>query len=364
MDDYTDYLQNDPMQAIFAGMDETRRRRFELIQRVDDKYICTQRDRVLLKELFALVDRTQAAITSAHPEGRLLAVIGESGAGKTWTIEQAIKEVPGLMDTLLCVITPRPCTLKQLGRSILSAVGYELKRDLPEHIIWEKVREQLERLKIRFVWLDELQHSFEGKNDSELLKISDTIKNLMQRRSWPVSFVMSGLPIVSTFLGRDRQIERRSSTIAFGPVTYPANVGLVRHLVRSIIVDHAGMRQGPGIARPTVVGDPSAERMIDLATDEFCNRLCHATGSQFGVIVTMTRKAVFNAFDRPDFGGAVHIHDFAAAYAEEKSAVLGQNVFLADNWHEIDPRNSRDREPSTTNIVEAVKQARKTKGRQ
>ena len=363
MDDYADYLQDDPMQAILAGMDETRHKRFELIQRIDDKYICTQRDRALLKELFTLVDRTQAAIASAHPEGRLLAVIGESGAGKTWTVEQAIKEVPGLVDALLYVTTPRPCTLKQLGRSILSAIGYELKRDLPEHIIWEKVREQLERLKIRFVWLDELQHSFEGKNDAELLKISDTIKNLMQRRAWPVSFIVSGLPVVSNFLGRDRQIERRSSTVIFGAVTYPDNVALVRHLVRSVVVDHAGMRQGADIARPTTVGPAGAERTLDLATDEFCNRLCHATGSQFGVIVTMTRKAVLNAFDRQDFDGAVRVHDFAAAYAEETGAVLSQNVFLAANWHEVDPRNSRDREPSKANLVEAAKQAKQPKGK-
>lgn len=307
-----------------SDLDPVRHRQYELMQRMQKRYITTLRDRRLVSEIGRWVDGTLSLIGSDHPEGRILAVIGASGAGKTWAIERAITQIPELRQSMLCVTAPRPCTLKQLGRAFLRAMDYELQRDLREHLTWEKVRDHLEANGIRFVWVDELQHAFEGKGGSQVSAISDTFKNLVQRRDWPVSFLFSGLSAVASFLGRDRQIERRSRSVEFGPLRFPASTSLIREALFSPIVEtDAGMRFG------------------DLAADEFIHRLCVAADGAFGVVIDLIRSAVLHAAGRVDFDGDVRIADFAAAYAAERGCEPSENIFLSSRWCEVRPENSR-----------------------
>lgn len=320
----------DELNAFRGAMDPARERLYELAQKLQDRHIVTLRDKMLGGEVRRWADLTAASLSGSHPEGRILAVTGASGAGKTWAIERAIASIPELKPAMLCVTAPRPCTLKQLGRVFLREMGYQLRRDLHEHLTWEKVREHIEANGIRFVWIDELQHVLDGKHDAQIVTISDTFKNLVQRRSWPVSFLFSGLPSVSSFLGRDRQIERRSRTTEFGSLSFPGSTELIREaLLRTIVEGDAGMRLG------------------DLASDEFIHRLCHATGGALGVVIDLIRSAVLHAVERPNFNGAIQIGDFAAAYAAERGCERTENVFLATKWHEIRPENSRLRDDET-----------------
>jgi hypothetical protein len=314
-------------QNIPEGGNALRTERFNLMVRMQNHYIQTLRDRKLSEEMMRWVDTTLASVSGPRPEGRILAVIGNSGAGKTWAIERAIKSIPEFKSSILSVTAPRPCTLKQLGREILKNLGYGLKRELREHMVWEKVRDHLEGNNVRFVWIDELQHAFDGKHDTQLGAISDTFKNLAQRRAWPISFLLSGLPVVATFLGRDRQIERRSRTLEFGSLKFPGDAKLIRQaLLTSIIQTDAGMRLG------------------DLASDEFIHQLCHATEGAFGSVIDLIRSAVLHAVERPKPDGLVRIDDFASAYAAERGCQHSDNIFLAPNWHQIRPENSRQRD--------------------
>jgi hypothetical protein len=196
-DDLSLDSDDDPLRAIREGMDDHRRRRAELVKRISDKYFHTGRDRQVVDELTQLVDGTIASIDGNHPEGRMVVVVGDPGAGKTWAVERALASISGLKDgPLLSLVAPRPCTLKQLGRSILHALDYPLQRDLLEHLTWEKVRHQLALRRKQFVWIDEMHHAM-GKNEDELAKLCDTLKNVMQQRNWPVSFILSGLPLVA-----------------------------------------------------------------------------------------------------------------------------------------------------------------------
>lgn len=317
----------DGLQTLLAGMTSDRQHLHDLARKIQDRYIITLRDKTLASEVRRWAELTVASLLGSHPEGRILAVIGASGVGKTWAIERALGSVPGLKEATLCITAPRPCTLKQLGRTALKGMDYDLQRDPPEHMVWEKVRDHLEANSLRFVWVDELQHTLDGKGDAQMATISDTFKNLVQRRSWPVSFLLSGLPSVSSFLGRDRQIERRSRTVEFGPLVYPGSAELIRSVLLTTIVEtDAGMR------------------LDNLATDEFIHRLCHATGGALGVVVDLIRSAVLHAAERPKFDGAILISDFAAAYAAERNCERSQNVFLSPRWHDIRPENSRLRE--------------------
>jgi hypothetical protein len=321
-----DVPDNDPFQALRNGMDQRRRSRAELLARIEDKYIKTGRDEKLLGELTSLVDANIRSSDRRRPEGRMLVVTGEPGAGKTWAVERALANVPGLLGPLLISLNaPRPCTLKQLGRAILHALGYPLQRDLLEHLTWEKVRLQLKLRQVRFLWLDELHHVV-SKNEEELKKLRDTLKNVMQQPDWPVSIIVSGVPDAAAFLTGDRQVERRSRTLEFERLKFPQNIGLLRKIVRGVVEDHAGMR------------------LDSLDSDEFLHRLCRATEGAFGSTIALTRLAVLEAFDRGETAGLVRIRDFAKAYAAERGCEASQNIFLAKNWHEIEPSRSRMRD--------------------
>ncbi|CUW40614.1 protein of unknown function [Magnetospirillum sp. XM-1] len=99
----------DDLEHLINTMDSARHQRFDLSRRLYGRYITTLRDKTLSGEVKRWVDGTIASLSGAHPEGRILAVIGASGTGKTWAIERAIDSIPGLKEAILCVTAPRPC---------------------------------------------------------------------------------------------------------------------------------------------------------------------------------------------------------------------------------------------------------------
>lgn len=299
--------------------------RAALSSQISDKYIKTDRDDHFRQDLQDFVDETHAAAAGQHPEGRMLAVIGTSGAGKTWTIEKAIPRITGLdSGNFLRLTAPSPCTLKQLGRTILESLGYPLIRDLPDHIIWEKVRRHVKERGVRFIWLDEAHHTMGRGSDFELTRLRDTFKSIMQQRDWPLSLILSGLPVLSSFICGDRQVERRSQTFRFAPLMFPDDAGLVSDIVHGVVVNHASMAVSDGIQ-----------------TDEFVHRLIIAAESGLGSAIVLVRRSILAAYSRAGSGAVVGVADFAQAYAEERNCLPGDNIFLVSDWDRIVPSASR-----------------------
>ena len=290
-------------------------------------FIKTDRVDVLLDELNNLFDWMAASQQSAAPEGRILAVVGEPGAGKTSGIQNCLKKVLPSDDILMSTIAPAPCTSKQLGRSLLLGLGYPLVKDLPEHITWELVRAQLKASKKRVLWVDEMHHALTTQNRAELLKISETLKNILQQHDWPVSLIFSGRSALSNFIGRDFQIERRSNTVFFDPLTFKDACENIRGLTTAIIERRAGMTATKG-----------------LETDAFIHKVCLAAEGGLGNIIQLVRMAILRAFDRAGAETQVTEMDFAKVYRAQRGCEDSQNIFLASNWHEIVPQNSRLRD--------------------
>ncbi|MEA1653028.1 ATP-binding protein [Nitrospirillum sp. BR 11164] len=328
---------------LVTGMDERRTLRSQLWGRISEEYIHTRRDDALLAELQGLVDTTLVSIEGGHPEGRMLAVVGQPGAGKTWSIERALARLPGLADsgTLLAVTAPSPSTLKQLGRATLRGLGYPLAKEMPEHILWEKVRQHLALTGTRFIWIDEMHHAMGRGGDSELTRLCDVLKSVMQQRDWPVSLILSGLPTVSAFVGRDRQVERRSRTLRFDPLSFPKHAEMLRTLLTDIIRVHAG------------VG------MDGLQTDEFLHRLCRAGEGEFGTIIALVRQAIMAAFDRAGPGSSVGIEDFAREFMRQRGCSPEQNIFLAAEWDLIDPRDNRQSPIAEIQASESIRRRKR-----
>jgi len=310
------------LERFAATLSDADKRRVEILDRVHDTYLRTKRDDELRKQIQFLVEGSLRVRQGRRIEGRALIVIGQSGAGKSWTVAHAVDDRPefeqvGDFRPFVRLVAPRPCTLKQLGRELLRELGYALDRDLPEHIIWEKVRERLKALHVRFVWIDEMQHAMLG---ADVQKLRDTIKNVMQQNDWPVSFILSGLPTLVNFLMGDFQFQRRKRLIRLGDLHFPSGARIIRWIMTEIVEKRAEMK---------LAGD--------LASDEFVNRLCHAGCGRFGMLITLVRNALEEALSEKGVVDAVALRHFAASYAVMTGCSSAENVFLAERWDQIDP---------------------------
>ncbi len=113
-------------------------------------------------------------------EGRALVLTGGSGSGKSRALQRAFAQRDAFVDRsgigsslLRSVTAPSPCTLRQLGKSVLAQLGYEPQRDLKENVVWQMTHHHLRLRGVRFLHIDELQHrGGSGKLDSVLSGLS------------------------------------------------------------------------------------------------------------------------------------------------------------------------------------------------
>ncbi|QRM31345.1 ATP-binding protein [Microvirga sp. VF16] len=300
-------------------------------------YITTPRDKILEAELDGLIDSfllaqeaTDASLSrqvGRLREGRALSVTGQSGAGKTRTLERHFlkrEEFTGYGDQnanciLVSVSTPSPCTLRLLGQEVLAALGYETTRKLEENVVWDMVQHQLALRQVRFLHIDELQHVLQTRNPIEIGKVQDTLKRLMQNKLWPVWLILSGLPEIGRFFADDEQVWRRSRHVVFEDLTLEKDATLIRRLITSYGQEKAKL------AITDVVGDPVIARLL------------HAALGRFGIVIEFIQDAIREAL----MGGAdsLQVEHFAAVYSARTGCLPEGNVFTAvGDWDLIKPR--------------------------
>lgn len=324
------------------SLDDAGKHRLAVMRRVNGKYFTTPRDKELARQLQFLIEGHATRSENRRPEGRGLVVIGEARVGKTWGIDRAIRqhavfEPDGDFLPLVSMIASSPCGLKQLGRELLKVLGYPLQRELSGPRIWELVRDKLEERRTRFVWIDEMHHAMRSV---ELQDLRDTIKNTMQQKKWPVSFILSGIPTLTDFLVGDMQFTMRKRVVHFGLLDFASDATRIAGLVQEIVETHAGMQLA-----------------ADATDDEFVGRLCHAACQRFGLLIVLTRNAVEQALDSPSANIVTAIH-FAMAYQALTGCSDHDNVFTAENWKIIRPENALLPEPDEEPPVAPVKKSR------
>ncbi len=325
-------------------------RTLELIEKVRGKYVTSPGDAVCMKALTHLILNASLRANPALPyartnrtEGRILVITGESGAGKSHRLMRTLRRHPALAgqdldgpdSPVVVVNVPSPCTLKLLGREVLNATGYPLERDLRENLIWDRVRRRLDKGDKLIVVFDEMQHITRKLDSAEIDKVADTLKNLMNNRTWRVSIVVCGLPKVADFIHGDRQLERRARFVHLASLTMPGDNVVIAAMVTKL-------------AR---VADLAVE--ADIATT-LAPRLIHAACCQWGVAIALTHEAIEIALqpDYLDFGkhddeidvgdpqqigphGTLTQHHFAEAYQGLLGCTDDENPFVSHDWTTI-----------------------------
>lgn len=297
------------------------------LARLRNRFMPRQCFNDLSDALCNLEDRRRAEIAQGlHPEARGIAVIGNSGSGKSTAVEHLFRKHPSLSlladnaDTadIASFLVPSPATLKGVGISCLSGLGYPLMRDRTAGIIWELVQSHLRELQVMFLHLDEAQDLMGSQSEREMLAVVNTLKSVMQNKHWPVSIVLSGLPDLLALLNLDPQLGRRFIPISFGQLDEIDDGRNVRSLVQQYC------------SAISIEADP------ELTSDDFIGRLIHAAANEFGILIEIVIGAIEICLRRKE--AVLGQQHFIAEFLRRTGCTNDLNPFVRKNYSAINPR--------------------------
>lgn len=310
-------------------MSEERLTVADRISQMYEEYIPLTRDEKLNSALKAMVTSVATPITGKPDKRRIVAVCGNSGAGKTTAVMrhlQSLKATASYVDEdnvrihpLIFIEAPSPCTPKLLAIAGCQAMGINPGLRMHENEAWEEFRRLLKVHKVMWVFIDEAQHAIETATVREATVIGNSLKGLTQMQDWPVRLILAGVPPLASFLAR-KQLYNRRTVVPFEPVTVSGDDDLIGTVLATVAEKHAGL-----------------EIRIDLEDQEsrFRERLSHACDAEFGSIIQMIRGAVELAI----LAGRDYLalQDFIDIYSAFSGCKPSRNVFTASNWAELEP---------------------------
>jgi hypothetical protein len=149
---------------------------------------------------------------TSNVDGGLL-LVAQSGGGKSTVLEYYERRFPrittscGTQIPVLRVDTPESPTIKSFTEAILSAL-----KDPGAHKgnAAEKTNRIVHLLKncvVELLFIDEFQHFFDGRWSAESERVSNWLKNLINKVRIPV--VLTGLPCAISVVNSNRQLRRR-----------------------------------------------------------------------------------------------------------------------------------------------------------
>ncbi|GJD37230.1 ATP-binding protein [Methylobacterium aerolatum] len=346
---------------LASTLDPDEIARLRAVERAKACFLETDRDedvakklRWLLRNLLMRADPSLPLGPGNRREARCVVVVGESGAGKTRLLRRTFHAHPafpgygieGSGCTLVSVDVPSPCTLLQLGRRTLAALGYPLQREMKEHLIWERVRLKLRTTGTVVLHFDEVHNLLDAANSDDVCRIRKTLKALLVDPAWPVGLIVSGLPGIAEFLetlslhaldddgnvvpldpppaDRETELRRRCRVVELTALVVPADLEMITMAVGDI-AKAAGLELHPSFG------------------NDVASRLAHAALYQLGTALELAAEAVEAALepvDDEDEGilqdGMVARAAFAAAYRERTACGPDANPFLAAEWWRLD----------------------------
>lgn len=262
-------------------------------------------------------------------EGKILALLGNSGAGKSRSLARVFKKHPeffgpaeaGKERYLISIKAPSPCLPRLVAERILRAAGYQhqrIQRELKENVAWDMVHQQLPICGVRLIHIDEFQHVSQRNNEEQRQKVRDCLKDVMQIPDFPVSFIVSGLPEIKEFVEPDNQIKRRTRFVVFHPLNYERDRQFLETMMNEYVVKRAGLE-------------------IDLRGD-LVKRLIHAASAQNGIFIEYLLEGIEQTLllER----NVLDISCFEDVYAVRSGCLPEENVFTAKKWQSIDVQHS------------------------
>lgn len=306
-------------------------------------YVTTERDQRLKNEMDMMIetaaekqDLERDVGEDNRGEGTAIAVIAESGAGKTRAMRHYLKNNRFFPNygvafggcPLITVGVKAPCNLRNLGMATLRAAGYLSRTEKRQNEAWPMAQFQIQDQQILFVNYEEAQRIIQQANSRERREVVETLAGLMTDPVWSLHLILSGLPELEDLFDQDflenptpaqrkahMTLRRRTRFVPFPPLDLKADR---RDIDR-------------GIKEYEKLGGVS---LVLLKEPEMRGRLHHAAAQQHGLFWELIVSAIDNCV-RSD-GKAVSKDDFADGYAAKTLEPIELNPFAVDHWETID----------------------------
>lgn len=256
-------------------------------------------------------------------ETRGVMVIDGPGGGKTTLIARALERHPAIGSAspqgphYLGVSVPSPASLKSLGRAMLAKTGYPLIRSgRGARETFDLVGDRCNDLGISTIWLDEAHDLF----CAEKAPILRCLKSLMQGPNACV-IILSGTESLLEIVRSDPQLKRRFSTLVLPPVSEIAD----SEMFKEVIAEYCRVA---GLMPPT--------------ENDAIPRLFHAGRYRLGRCIETIIGAIEQALEAD--ACRLDLDHFAWFWAMQEGCALGENIFTAPDWRQIDPDRGDDDE--------------------
>ncbi|MFW8585978.1 ATP-binding protein [Rhizobium beringeri] len=311
----------------------------QLADRMDAirKMNCSTPRDALVKEYLGTMKRSLIS-QNGEKKAKILFIVGESNAGKSRLIENAIAGDPafysyddedGHAKQLLRTTTPSPCTQRNVAIRFVKDLGFPVRDDILKTRAWPLLEDQIRFHRVRWGIIDEAQRMMKVDNPSDLQEVSDNLISLVDAVDWPIRLVVLGVPPLADLRERDKQMSERSKIIELSPV--PADkTGRVEIWITEVIVDHAGLVMHPA--------DFTPQNRVLIA-----EKLIHGCAGNAGSIIEHIRSAVEVAI-RAD-RSVVLISDFAQAYYNQTRCLPHDNIFEVSTWKAVPEGAAKIMEP-------------------
>lgn len=337
----------DPTEAWRELLGPATRKHVELMEKLHAHYVETERDERINLEVEMMIENAVKRRNLSRPrsagnrrEGTALAIIAESGAGKSSAMERFLSNNPFFPNygeptggcPIISVQVKAPCTSRQLGMSTLRANGYGARRELLQSEAWPQLRIQLEEQNVRFLDFQEAQRIVQQTKATERGQLVETLAGLMTDTTWPMYIIFQGLPRLRGLFQDDFLSKSKSRSLedAFDAhVTLTRRTRFIEFLPIDLKADRKDLDEG--IKQYSRLGGVS---LALLAQPETRARLRHAAARQFGLFWELTVLAI----DVCVRAGrkVVTLDDYADAYAARTLQPVDLNPFAVDHWASID----------------------------
>lgn len=291
------------------------------------RYYDDARDKQVQSYLAEIVQNSAESFSGTGSKRACLFVIGESNAGKTYTLERNFAVVPEfqpfinehgeLVRPLVTLSAPTPCNTKSLAIAILSELGVPLSPRMTEFALYELLRNQLRLRGVRFLHIDEMSNVLRQNTPTVIRQVQDTLKQLLNFKEWPLHTIYSGVELLAQLLEGDPQLKNRARVLRFNSLGWPSDKRFLTKCINNIAA--------------------AAELDVDdaLLEDEFLERLLQASNSRIGTIIETIKEACCVTIDRGDsrLSSRVFIRNYERAFGCSRS----NNIFSAVNWRALSP---------------------------
>lgn len=227
-------------------------------------------------------------------------IVGQTGSGKTtllrWYAQHFPRsEVDGTQTIpVLFVETPEAPSVKALAEAVLIALGDPWAQKGTAAEKTERILFLCQRCGVQLIIFDEIQHFTDGDRRSELMRVTDWLKRLINMLSRPV--VLAGLPRSILVTRANPQLRRR-----FAAPYYLEPFGFETK---------DQQREFRGLLR--ALTDDLPPGSIDLASHAEASRLFFATCGLIDYVVKLVDDVVSRGGSGPS--GAITRADFALAF--------------------------------------------------